>query len=708
MKRNNNAHFPRLKMNTAGEKNAFRLVLLTLGMTICFALVLMKLIVLQIIDHDYYAEKARRNVENRHVIQSQRGAIYDRKGRVMAKDILLYSVAVNKNRVATKKALINKLASVLEMPKSTIERKLKTNANFIYIAHKISPQKAEELNGFKNKGVILEKKFLRVYPYKVNGSHLVGFCDMDNNALGGVEYQYDKYLKGKPGWTILQRDAFGTQIPNLDYPGEEPIDGFDVRLTIDMDYQIILDEQLESAVLSSSATDGIALLMNPLSGEVLALANFPCYDPNKPNHSSSNALKNRAVSDVFEPGSTFKIVTLAAALEGLQIDIDKNIFFCENGTYRFHGQLVSDYKKFGWLTPRRIFENSSNIGTMKVAAELEKNFFYKYVRNFGFGMPSGIDLPGESAGILSPLNKFSKTTLLYMSIGYEIGATPIQLANAYAVIANRGKLFQPYLLRSVLTENQRVIYKSEPEIIRKVLSVETTNIMNDVLVGVVENGTGKATHLKGIKIAGKTGTAQLYDRVLGKYDSKKHLASFIGFFPAGNPQFVLLVIIRRPKGDYYGGLVAAPPFRKMAERIMSLAPSLNLAAVSDNSILENQETDLLPDLQDLDIEMVNNILNDLGFNGKIFGNEKTIQSETPVLQREYSPGRDPSGEKHVVTEEIIMPALTGLTLKEALNTLSDIDITASVEGYGIVISQKPQPGSKIFRDKSVRLVCRPS
>ncbi len=684
-----------------------RIVIVTLLMFICFAMILVKLFILQIIDHKYYEVKARGNVENRHEIQAKRGTIYDRKNRVLATDILLYSVAISKKRIRNKSVLKSALISNLNISSKDIDRKLNKGPNFVYVAHKVTPQIIEKIVHLEEPGIILERKFLRVYPFKVNASHIIGFCDIDNNALGGIEYQYNSFLKGKAGWSIYQRDALGKEILDLDYAGEDPLDGFNVSLTVDMDYQIVLDDELRNSVESFNATDGIAILMDPNTGEILALANYPFFDPNKPNHYLSHFLKNRAVTDVFEPGSTFKIITLAAALEQLQVKIDEDIYFCENGRYKIYDQYVTDYKKFGWLTPRRIFENSSNIGTIKIAEKLNKEILYKYVRNFGFGMPTGIDLPGESNGLLSPLKKFTKVTHRYISIGYEIGVTPIQLINAYAVLANSGRLMTPFMMKSISSDDGRIIKEKHPEIIRDVLSKETTQIMTDVLNGVVQNGTGQAALLGGVKIAGKTGTAQLYDTQSGKHQSNKHLASFSGFFPSNAPQFVLLVMIRHPKGEYYGGLVAAPAFRKMAKRIINLIPVKNpdLTDIIQNEDVSLQSTS--PEIKSSNLKLVQNILANIGFNpNDILSDSKEVQMQ-PLKGKESFAKVNQNKEIEPSNSRVLMPALTGLSLKEALQTLSEINLMASVEGHGIVIRQQPKAGSKIHEQQAIKLVCDP-
>ncbi len=694
--------------NGAEKRNTGRLNFVTLVTIFIFIVLIVRLVKLQVIDHNYYAERARKNFENRQDIQARRGGIYDRKGRALARDIIQYSVAVRGRHVRDKRKLVSGLSDILNLSSGYIQRKIDKNPGFVYLAHRVSADKAESLDKLKDPGLILEKRFLRVYPFKENGAHFIGFCDVDNRPLGGIEYQYNRYLQGKSGWKIYQKDALGQKLLDLDYTGEDPIDGLDIMLTIDMDYQTILEDELKNAVEQNKAEEGVAVLMDPGTGELLALANYPQFDPNTPNQYALSSLKNRAVTDVFEPGSTFKIVTFSAALECLNLNLDRDIVFCENGRFNLFGQPVLDHKKYGWLTARKVFEHSSNIGTMKIAEKLERDTIYRYARNFGFGMVTGVDLPGESAGILHSLNEFTRTTNYYMSIGYEVGVTPLQLINAYSSLANGGKLLQPYMMKAVYGNDHRVIASNHTQVIRQVLSPETTELMREILVGVVEEGTGQQAMLDGLSVAGKTGTAQLYDASTGRYDRSKHLASFVGYFPAENPHFALLVMVRQPKGYYYGGLVAAPAFRNMARRIMSLA-AVQSAPGGDIKQVENTgDINYIPRVEKLNAETARRILESRGFHIELVGKGDFVVKQEEIRKddrieeiRLYlngaSAGRD-----------VEMPSLKGLSLKEAMDVLMTFNLNPQIEGHGVVVNQIPRAGTKIDDKRVVKLVCEPS
>lgn len=698
---------PNSLSEAAGGTN-FRLILVTVLLLLGFFLILVKLVVVQVIDHDYYKEKADINKNRREKIAAKRGTIYDRQGRVLARDIIQYKVAIAGTLATNRRKLVRQVADILHIPAAPLLRKVRQNKDFVYAKRRVDAKTATSLGKIKDPGLQLERRLLRVYPFKENGAQLIGFCDVDNKPLGGIEYQYNQFLQGKPGWKVFLRDALGNRIQNLDFTGEDPIDGLDVILTIDMNYQRILEDELKNAVHKNKAVEGVAILLDPHTGEVLAMSNVPGFDPNDYGKYSDLSRKNRAISDVVEPGSTFKFAVFATALENLNIDLDHDILFCENGKFPFHGQVITDHKKYGWLSLHKILVNSSNIGTMKLMEKLNKRVFYNYVRNFGFGMVTGIDLPGESSGILHSLKRFSKTTHYYMSIGYEVGVTPLQLLNAYAAIANGGKLLKPYVVKRVVDAQNQIIRENTPEVIRQVISPETAAELNSLLTDVVREGTGRKAALKGITIAGKTGTAQLYNAKTGTHDKRHHLASFVGYFPAENPQFALLVMIRQPKGIYYGGQVAAPCFREMARRIGTIAQLQITELTTGESPATPTKKTLFPDLCGQDVELAKSIFAGRGLSievrgeGKFVSRQEAIKSGNKILGVRLFLSPYPAWKKQV------MPSLRGLSIKESLNILAHYNLVASVEGYGVVVKQFPRAGEKIVPNKSVRLVCNPS
>jgi cell division protein FtsI/penicillin-binding protein 2 len=675
-------------------KLRLRLLVVALSWMLGFGLIMAKLIAVQVLEHDKYAEIGKRIIKDRQVIPAQRGTIYDRNGEILAVDLVHYSLAVFPDKVSNKSSYAKKISEITDIPYLEILSKMRSNDSFAYLAHRLRPQQADQLKRLGISGMVLEKKFSRYYPYRENGSQVLGFCDFDNVAKYGIELEYDHYLRGVPGHAVYLRDAKGNRFPDLNYPVFNPIDGKDVVTTIDIVLQSILEEELTRAVSQHQAISGSALLLDVKTGELLGLANSPGFDPNVYNKYPVKNFKNLAVSDQFEPGSTFKIIALAMALEQLKIDLNSNKIYCEDGHYRIFKKTIHDHKKFGTLTVRQVFENSSNIGTIKLAQRFEAPVFYRYARNFGFGTLTGIDLPAESAGILHNPNEFSASSTCYMSIGYEVAATPLQVACAYAAIANEGKLVQPYVISKVVDNEGHVILSNEPQVIRHVISAETAREMTATLQGVVENGTGQSAKIAGVSIAGKTGTAQKLDPTKNVYVSK-YIGSFVGFFPVESPRYVLMIMINEPRGEYYGSQVAAPAFRNIVERIIGLPQSSNIASIQEqyradqNSGAEVTPLSSSEDRRDL-------FDNSTGY--KII---KTSHNDSPAPAKASGSIEKPKHENEV-------PDFTGLTLREVLEKEHHLGLKINMEGSGVVVEQYPRPGAKLKSGTTIKLILRAS
>ncbi|GAB4334861.1 MAG: penicillin-binding protein [Calditrichia bacterium] len=680
------------------------LVILAVLFAFAFLGIAARLVQLQVLKHSYYLKKSKKNVESRQEIAARRGTIFDRNGRVLARDVLQYKVVISKNSAANLRKVVKAVSETLKIPSQTIWEKIKANPSYAVIKQRVTADQAAPLQKISDPGLRLERKFLRIYPYKDYAASVIGFCDIDNNALGGVELQYDKYLKGRAGWHSYVRNAAGELIPDLDVAGQEPLDGMDVVLTLDMDFQRVLEEELKTVVKQHEAESAVAVLQDPNTAAILGMASYPGFDPNQFDKYKTENLKNLAISDPIEPGSTFKIIPLAAALEQLQVDLDAETVNCENGRFKLHRQWVYDHKKYGVLTLREAFEHSSNIGMMKLTGRLDKRKFYNYIRNFGFGMVTGVDLPGESNGILHPLESFSAVSPYFLSIGYEVSVTPLQLSNAYAALANGGELYQPYLLKEVRDLSGEVVEKGEPRLIRKVIATQTARIINEALCGVVERGTGVKAAVDGLEIAGKTGTAQLYNAKTGKHDNNRHLASFVGFFPYQNPQFVLLVMVKNPRGVYYGGLVAAPAFHAMAERISSLA-AVKINSVPRMADLEPEKDKEVPNVSRMPLSLAKKILKQRDLEVTVMGSGKWVTRQTVS---EDNKSVTLITNNNLPENDWVMPSLQGLSVKESLDILSVYEVRTAVEGSGVVIRQHPKPGSKLRGIETVKLVCKPS
>lgn len=496
----------------------------------------------------------------------RRGAIYDCRLKELAVSINLNSIFADPFLVENKESAAEKLANVLEMDKETMLSKLKEEKRFVWLARKVQPEVKKAVERLYIKGVGFVKEPKRAYPNAAMASHVIGFVDLDGKGLEGIELMFDKYLKGTIGWRYSMRDAKRREVPSYEYKEIPPADGNDVILTIDSVIQAFAEKELDDAFKKYNAKGGTVIIMDPYTGDILALANRPTYDPNNLKEYPVDSRRNRALCDFFEPGSSFKIVTASAVLEENVVEPEEE-FFCENGEFKWSKHVYHDHTPRGWLTFRDVIKYSSNIGTMKLAMKLGEDRLYRYIKRFGFGKKTNIDLPGEVEGITRPVNQWSKLSLCSISMGQEITVTALQLACAISSIANGGYYVKPRIIERIQDKTGQPIQKFEPKQMHRVISEETAKELRSILRGVVKEGTAKLAEVKGYDPAGKTGTAQKIEPN-GTYSHRKFMASFIGFLPYDEPRFVVAVILDEPRPYYYGGTVCAPVFRNIAGQLM--------------------------------------------------------------------------------------------------------------------------------------------
>ena len=470
----------------------------------------------------------------------------------------LYAVP---NDIKNKETVINQLLPILGGERSYLQDRLYRKKAFIWLARKLTPEKSAAIKKLNIKGLGFLKETKRIYPNSYLASHIIGFSGMDNLGLEGIERDFNKYLKGKPGWAIFLRDARQKKLDIWERM-VLPVDGLDLVLTIDEVIQYIAERELDKAFKSFHAKGASIVVLDPHTGRILAMASRPSYDLNNHSGVSKDSMRNRSICDLFEPGSVFKIVTASAALEEKKVT-EEDVFFCENGSYKIAGRILHDHTAHGQLTFRQVIEESSNIGTVKVAALLGADTVYRYLKAFGFGAKLGVDLSGEIPGMIKPVRAWSKTSMSAIPIGQEVGVTALQLASAISVIANGGQLMKPYIVDSVRNNQGEIIKQNKPTLIRKVISIDTAMRIKKILTGVVEEGTGKLAKVSGFSAAGKTGTAQKVE-ANGTYSHDKFVASFIGFSPAEDPLLAIVVTVDEPHPTYFGGVVAAPVFQKVA------------------------------------------------------------------------------------------------------------------------------------------------
>jgi len=454
------------------------------------------------------------------------------------------------------------------MPASQLRDLFTRNQPFVWVKRNVPESIAEKLETMNIIGLGLTREPHRFYPKGELVSHIVGFAGIDSQGLEGVELQYESYLRGEKNLVKYQRDALGRKIasPQTQDSANLPT-GYHLTLTVDEVIQFIAEEELAQAMKRSGAKSGSIVIMDPLTGAILAWALHPTFDPNHLGQFSAQDWRNRAVTDPYEPGSTLKIVVAAAALEEHVMSPDTLIYGGE-GQMAVAGTIVHDPAKTSWMTFSEAVAQSSNVGAIKVAMELGPDRVFAYLKAFGFGEKTDIDLPGESSGILRELNKWSGRSLSSIAMGQEIGVTPIQMVAAMSVVANGGWLMTPYVVSSVLDSQGQAILTKDPQPKRRPISPETAGVLTRILETAVETGTGKRAKLAEYRAAGKTGTAQKIDAETGSYSSSRVIASFVGFAPVDQPRLTMLVVIDEPKIGNWGGEIAAPVFRKVAERVL--------------------------------------------------------------------------------------------------------------------------------------------
>ncbi|MFH1799157.1 MAG: penicillin-binding transpeptidase domain-containing protein [Candidatus Omnitrophota bacterium] len=513
-------------------------------------------------------------------IEPIRGIIFDRYRDSVAVNLDVPSVCCNPRVVKDKNQLSNVLKEKLNVEKNVILEKLHKDKAFIWIKRKVTPEEAEKIKALKIAGVEIVAESERHYPNDSLAAHVIGFVGLDNQGLEGLELLFNKELTGKPGWRHVIRDAWQRPVIFNEEQSIPPRNGYYLVLTIDSVIQYIVEQELECMAKAHNVSSASCVVMDPSSGEILAMANYPAYNLNLFSKTPQKVMKNTAVTDVYEPGSVFKIVAASAILNEGKASLDTR-FYCENGSYNVAGRVLHDYHRYGDLSFRDVIARSSNIGVVKASQRIDKKKLCEYIFRFGFGEKTGIDLPGESSGIVRRAEEWSKSDISTIPIGQGIAVTPLQLVCAVSVIANGGYLMRPYIVDCVISEEEDVYRQNKRELRRKVLEVKTCEDMKDALQCVMTLGTGKKAYSKLYEACGKTGTAQMVNPA-GGYYSNKYDASFIGFAPKEKPVISVAIVARNPHPVYFGGSVAGPVFKKIVERTLQYL-ELNSAQLTGSS-----------------------------------------------------------------------------------------------------------------------------
>lgn len=532
---------------------------------IFFSIIVFRLFLIMFVEHEVYLERAKIQQVKKEEIIPKRGNIYDRKGREMAISLERDSLYIDPLMVK-KRETIDILNNFVKVKYEDIFSDFEKNKRFIWLKRKLDDSTAQQIKALKIEGIGFVTEHTRYYPKGHLASHVIGFVNIDEEGIEGLERLYDKYLRAEKGSKTVLRDATGKKLSDGNFL---EIKGNDIYLTIDEGLQYIVEKYLDEAMKKWKASSATAIMMDPYTGEILALANRPNYNPNNlKSVKNMSSIRNRAITDLYEPGSTFKIVATSAALEEKTVKTNSK-FDCSAGFIEVGGKRIKDVHRHGVLTFEEVIQKSSNVGTIKISMTLGKEKLYEYIKKFGFSQKTGIDLPGEVSGYVRPPEKWSGTSIGAIPIGQEIAVTPLQVLRAYSVIANGGYLVKPFIVSEIRSNDGNILFKA---VIKRerILSENTALTMRDILKKVTEQGgTALTARVDGNNVAGKTGTAQKYDPKIKRYSRDKFISSFVGFIPADDPKIALIVVVQDPVGGYYGGVVAAPIFKAISDESLA-------------------------------------------------------------------------------------------------------------------------------------------
>lgn len=538
------------------------------GFFLCFSLLLLyRLFSLQCLQHPEYSIRARVQHQETNRIPPRRGTILDCRGNILATSTQCLSLYGVPREIGDPFATAAALAPVLEIEKEKLRDKLSGKGWFIWIKRQLSDQEVEEVKRLNLSGVHFREEMKRVYPKGKLLSHVLGFTDPDGIGLEGLEWKFDHQLRGHPGWRVTEKDSKQREVLWFRSHNVDPIDGCNLILTIDEVIQDIAEDELEKVYREYQANWASLIVIEPATGRILALANRPTYDPNFFSRADAADRRNRAVTDTIEPGSTFKVFPAAAALEAGVVDLGTE-FYCENGVFNIAGYPLHDHQPHGRLSFEEVIQKSSNIGMAKIGLLLGEGDLYRYLRKFGVSDRTGIDLPGEASGCLRPPRRWSKLSLRSITMGHEVAVTPLGLLSAFCALGNGGVLLKPRIVDRIESPSGEIIYRFSREKRGRAVSEATAQSFLSILRKVVEEGgTGHRAYIPGFQVAGKTGTAQKLEAG-GGYSHSRFRALFMGLLPASQPRLAILVMADEPRPYYYGGVVAAPVFRRVAERII--------------------------------------------------------------------------------------------------------------------------------------------
>jgi cell division protein FtsI/penicillin-binding protein 2 len=647
-----------------------------------------RLAYLQLFRYSEYYSRAQHQQRLIVDVGASRAEIFDRNMNPLAMSVPVDSAFAVPSEIADPDMVARLIGKVLEVPADDIATKIASSHSFAWIARKLPPEKADRIAALNLRGIYFQREGGRFYPKRDLAAHVLGYVDIDEKGLGGIEYSLDDSIRSKPGKMLILADAHRRWYDSND---KAPDTGTSVVLTLDEKIQYIAEKELAQAMHETGAKTGTVIVENPNSGELLAVANWPTFNPNAAKDSPPDARVDRAASALYEPGSVFKIVTLSAAIDQGVTNPDE-VVDCQNGAIYIAGHRIRDHKAYGLLTVSQILAYSSDVGAIKVGLRLGAPKFYDYIRDFGFGQPTGVDLPGESRGKLRRLENWTPVSVGSISMGQEVGVTPLQMISAVSAMANGGLIVRPHVIREFRHGNQITEPAEAQQLPRRVIKETTAASMRRMLEGVVLEGTGKKAKLDGYTSAGKTGTAQKYDPDTGRYSTHDLIASFVGFAPLNTPAITIYVQLDSPAGAHEGGQVAAPVFKRVAQQVLAYldvprdVPVAAQTLRASRAPAAQEKDDNLTDASDFD----------------------PVQSPMPAAAEEPSPvvpnspmAIAPPTVEIAEGEGIPAPALLGKTVRDATEECLKLGLTPVLVGTGIATEQTPAPGVTIRRGNRI-------
>jgi len=632
-----------------------RLMLVAMSLSLWALVIGVRLFQLQVLGRESFERQAARQSERTINLDPRRGPVLDRNGTELAVSVDAESVYAVPQDIEDAKATAAALARALDLDangRKDLLGQLQKNRAFVWVKRKLDPPKAQRVRDLQLDGIGFLTENRRYYPKRELASQVLGYVGLDNIGMSGIEYGFDELIRGRAAKVVVRTDARRRPTGVTEKPSTE---GHTVVLTLDEAIQYAAETELDRAMAETGSLAGVVVALDPRTGEILALANRPTFNPNSFSSYGSSHWRNRAVTDSYEPGSMFKIITAAAALQEKVVEPEE-VIDCGHGAIEIAGIEIHDHHVFDQLPFRQVIAKSSDVGTIRVAQRLGRDNLNRYMRDFGFGAPTGVDLPGEAPGLLRPTAKWSALSLASISFGQEVGVTALQMTMAAAAVASGGYVMKPLIVRQVEDASGRVTKNFRPVAVRRVLEPATVDTLTDLLKGVVRDGTGRRAAIPGYAVAGKTGTAQKVD-ASGRYSMIDHVASFVGFVPASQPALVVLVSLDCPKGPHNeGGDVAAPVFARVAERAL-------------------RRLQVPPDDGDRVLHMV------------------PLPSLPNATRAAYRPADAPAAAED--DDPARMPDLRGQSAREAAIRAARRGLIVELKGTGHVVTQSPEPGVEI-------------